>query len=100
MRREGLEPPGAAEGQQLYRLPPLCHLRAAAGKARLAAFFTGKTCLPRVCKFNQRGRIRTFDPVLPKHVRYQTTLHAEFHITLPVGLEPDTSGLKDRDPAA
>src|SRR5262245_43918042 len=50
------------------------------------------------CASNQRGRIRTFDPVLPKHVRYQTALHAGSAESLPVGIEPNISGLKDRDP--
>src|SRR5213083_839242 len=33
---------------------------------------------------SQRGRIRTFDPVRPRHVRCQTALHAE---ALPEGIE-------------
>ena len=72
---------------------------------------------------NQRGRIRTFDPVRPRHVRYQAALHAElqcrsqkaegrtkceihfclltsaFLPTLPGGIEPRVLRLKAGRPA-
>ena len=37
---------------------------------------------------SQRGRIRSFDPVRPRHVRCQTALHAEKYFMLPEGIKP------------
>ena len=37
-------------------------------------------------------RIRTYDPLLPKQMRYQTALRSD-HVVRRVGLEPTTKGL-------
>jgi hypothetical protein len=75
VRREGVEPPMALRppGLQPGALP-FCHLRE-----------------------SQRGRIRTFDPVRPRHVRCQTAPHAESRL-LPEGIEPIMIRLKAGHP--
>ena len=73
MRRKGLEPSKATGAGSFTGC---CNRRSAT-----CAWSSDPALSSRLFQ-SQRGRIRTSNPVLPRHVRYQVTLHADLRASV------------------